>query len=75
MWIDMFLRMARAPSVIRLFLRVVVGLTAELLVEIAVLIRLAAMAFELADVQHNVGNFGIPLKTVMPDCQEVAIRA
>jgi hypothetical protein len=75
MWIDMFLRMARGTECDQVFLGVVVGLTAELLVEIAVLIRLAAIAVELADVQHDVANFGIPLETVVLDHQEAAIRA
>jgi hypothetical protein len=50
MWIDMFLHMARGTECDQVFLPVVGGLTAELLVEIAVLMRLAAIAVELADV-------------------------
>jgi hypothetical protein len=53
----------------------VAGLTAELLVEIAVLTLLVAIAVELADVQHNIANFGIRLETVMLERKEVAIRA
>ena len=42
--------------------------------EIAVLVLLGAIVFELAEVQSNIANLGTRLETVMLDRIEAAIR-